>query len=162
MLITCPFVVGTHRASLGHICSLGIKSVSIKRHSHKHLKRSKESSLRPHGTRNRKPGTVVDFSASRDHMVSHSCICLWTGSPLSKAIDVFLPVILAYRCRLLTCELMSLMFPSFDCSACVFSLDSSGYSLIGRAWGRYAPRSNQLWPRRVRAHLLHTYIQFPD
>lgn len=107
------------------------------RQSHKHPKRGKESSLRPHGTRNGKPGTVADFSASQDHMVSQFCICLWTSFPLSKAINVFLPVTLACMCQLLIDDLMSPLFTPFDCSACVFSLDSSGYSLIGLAWGRY-------------------------
>lgn len=116
---------------------LGNKTSLYNRQSHKHPKRVKEGSLRPHGTRNGKPGTVVDFSASQDHMVSHFCICLRTGFPLSKAINVFLPVTLACMCQLLIYDLMSLMFTPFDCSACAFSLDSSGYSLIGLAWGRY-------------------------
>lgn len=159
--MTCLSVIGTHQTSLGHICSLGIKSVSSNRQSHKHLKTSKESSLRPPGTRKRKPGTLADFSASQDHMVSHSCICLWTSFLFYKAVHVFLSVILVYMCWLLTCELMFLMFLSFDCGTCVLSLDSSGYSLIGWVWGRYAPSSNWLWPRRVRAHLPHTYVQVP-
>lgn len=68
-------------------------------------------------------------------MVSHFCICLWTGFLLSKAINVFLPVTLACMCQLLIYDLMSLMITPFDSSACVFSLDSLGCNLIGWAQG---------------------------
>lgn len=123
------------------------------RQSHKHPKRGKESSLRPHGTSNGKPGTVVDFSASQDHMVSQFCICLWTSFPLSKAINVFLPVTLACMCQLLIYDLMSLLFTPFDCSACLFF----GFFRLPSDWLGMAPmcsRSNQLWPKRIRTHLL--------
>lgn len=50
-------------------------------------------------------------------MVSHFCICLWIGFPVSKAINVFLPVTLACMCQLLIYDLMSLMFTPFDYSA---------------------------------------------
>ena len=49
--------------------------------------------MRPHGTGNRKPGTVVDFSASQEAENGLSFLHLWTGFLLSKAINNFLPVI---------------------------------------------------------------------
>lgn len=159
------YLLHEHVSLFRALLSLGSRICLFNRRSHNHLKRCKESSLRPHGIRNGKPGTTVNFSASQDHMVSHLCICLWTGFPLSNAINFFLPVILACICRLLSYDLISLMFTQFDCSACVFFLDSSGYDLIVYARGRCVPRSNQLWPKRVRAHLLHTWLPmfgFPE
>lgn len=157
MLVTCPFVInrnilsGWFRAHLFISASVTSSLINIWREV------NKENSLRPHGTRNRKPGTVVNFSASQDHMVPHSCISLWTGFLLSKAVNAFLPVILIWICWLLIYDFMFWMIISFDGSAYIFSLDSLVYIPIGWAWNRCIPSSNQLWPKTVRTYLLHMW-----
>lgn len=76
-------------------------------------------------------------------MVSHFCICWWTGFPLSKAINVFLPVTLARVCQLLIYDRMSLMITPFDSRAHAFSLGSLGCQPIGWARGRRVLGSSQ-------------------
>lgn len=98
-------------------------------------------------------------------MVSHFCICWWTGFPLSKAINVFLPVTLARVCQLLIYDRMSLMITPFDSRAHAFSLGSLGCQPIGWARGRRVLGSSQLWPERFRTRLSYLgrpTFRFPD